>query len=371
MRPAGLLSEQYAFKSPLKRFCAALLDLTGNLLFFPFRRKPQMGGIKKILAVRLDHLGDVVMTRPAIAALHDQLPNVQIDLLVSSEMVPLFEDAREVREIIGFQRHWFRRRPSLPQSFLGALEMIPQIRSRNYDLAIDFRGDLRTLAFLRASGISKVIGYGVTGGSFLLSDSRPYDWNKHQTDLNLELLSCLGLQKDSAQEPFAYSGSRKWRFWNSLGKELNAESRFRAVIHPGAGLPEKRWPENNFKELIGKLSELPGVEIVLIGTADEKQLDVIPAGAPVKDFRGRTELRDLPVLFDSCHLFIGNDSGPAHVAAAQGVTVLSIFSSENDPEVWKPRGRKPVEILLYRSGADEKITPELVFEKAGALLRTP
>lgn len=302
------------------------------------------------------------MTRPAIAALHQAFPNVQIDLLVSKEIVPLFEDAREVREVIGLENHWFTRSGNFSKSAAVFLETAAHIREKKYDLAVDFRGDLRHILMLKGAGIPQVAGYGITGGEFLLSHTVPYDWNAHQVQVNMNLLGAFGIPGSPVQYPFAYSGSRKWRFWNSLGKELKPDCRFRIVLHPGAGLPEKRWPEARFKELAGKLAAVPGAELIVIGSEAEKKLDVLPQGASV-DFRGRTELRDLPVLFDSCHLYIGNDSGPAHVAAAQGMAIISIFSSVNRPEIWKPWTAKPLEVLVHPD-----VTARQVYESALRLL---
>ncbi len=358
-----MFQKKYAFKSALKRISAAFFDGIGSVLSAPFRRDLDLSRVKKILVVRLDHLGDVVMTRPALAALHSHLPNVQIDLLVSSEWIPLFEDAREVREVMGLRHHWFNRKPSWAEIFSDAGAMARKIRSHNYDLAIDFRGDLRNLLLLKAAGIKNIIGYGITGGEFLLSATRPYDWDAHQVQVSMNLLECLNIPTAPAQQPFAYSGSRKWRFWNSLGKELNSDTRYRVAVHAGAGLDHKRWPEENFRELAAQLAAVPGLELVLIGSSDEKKFDIAPAGGRVIDLRGRTELRDLPVLFDACHLFIGNDSGPAHVAAAQGISMISIFSTVNPQEVWKPWTQKPLEVLPHPG-----TTPEQVFEKTRQLL---
>ena len=72
--------------------------------------------------------------------------------------------------------------------------------------------------------------------------------------------------------PFTYSLARKERFWNSLGKKLNPNTKFRMTLHTGAGLRSKCWPQENFSALIEKCLTLPGIEIVLIGTAAEKEL---------------------------------------------------------------------------------------------------
>lgn len=385
---SGFLQKKYSYKRWHKRLLTAAFDSLGALFFFPFkiRGRLDLARVRKILVLRLDPLGDTVMTRPALAALHESLPNVQIDLLVSKELAPLFEDAREIREIMGLEHHWFKRKSSLPQMAADALETARKIRSQHYDLAIDFRGDLRNILLLKIAGIRHVIAYGITGGKFLLTASRPYDWEAHQVEVSMNLLDCLGLARRNPQEqyPFVYSGSRKWRFWNSLGKDLAPEARFRVIVHAGAGYPSKRWPEKYFQELIDALLKISGMEVILIGTEEEKNMLAPEPGkkTPV-DFRGRTELRDLPVLFDACHLYIGNDSGPAHVAAAQGMPLVSIFSGTNPAAVWKPWTRKALELLTYSIECSPceaqvcplkhhrcmtEIKPQQVFEKALKLL---
>ncbi len=380
------LLPQYAFKSPLKRLAVWLFDALGAFLFWiPSKfRKIEREKVRKILVIRLDHLGDVVMTRPALHALREMFPEAQIDLLTAKEWAPLFEDAREVRETIGMKSHWFGR-ASLAESFAEAKILVSRLRSQKYDLGIDFRGDLRSILMMFFAGIQQTVGYPQTGGKFLLTASPEYPKMKHQAEVNLTLLESLAipLPAESSLQPFAYSGSRKWRFWNSIGRRLDPETQCRVIVHTGAGYPSKRWPAAHFQDLLTRLAAIPKAEIVLIGTEKEKQEIPLPEMSRVVDLRGMTEIGDLPVLFDASHLYVGNDSGPAHMAAAQGLQLVAIFSGTNTAKFWHPWTRKldlvlhpvdcsPCEAKTCPLGHHEcmtKITPDQVFSKIKNLLK--
>ncbi len=376
---------QYAFKSWVKRLAVFFFDAAGAVIFFPLRcrKKIRREQVKKILAIRLDHLGDVVMTRPALGALREMFPEAQIDLLVGKEWAPLFEDAREVRETIGMTHHWFRK-SRLSDIFTEARALAARLRSQNYDLAIDFRGDLRSILLVFFAGIPRTLGYGITGGKFLLSAAPPYPSLKHQVEVNLALLETLGIpHPDTSLQPFSYSGSRKWRFWHSIGTSLSLETQKRIIVHAGAGYPSKRWPAAHFLELVQKLSAIPKVEIVLVGTEKEKLEIPFPEIPHVVDLRGKTEVADLPILMDASHLYVGNDSGPAHMAAAQGIPLVVLFSGTNIAKLWHPWSRRlnlcihPVDCSpcqaqtcpLKHHDCMVKITPDQVFSKITALLK--
>lgn len=368
----GPSRKRYAFKAWWKRLIAALFDFLGGLiwiLLFLRRRLPEHKDFKKILVMRIDALGDLVMTRPALSALKQAYPHAQIDMIVSSETAGLFEDAREVRRVHGMNAHWFRSQRKCSEICADKKRLKKIIRAEKYDLAIDFRGDLRNLLFLKCAGIPHVIGYGITGGSFLLSATEKYDWQAHQVQVNLKLLDTLGILSLPRVYPFNYSSARKEKFWQTLGTGLDPQAKFRMTLHTGAGLSSKCWPQESFAKLIEKTLSLPGIEIVMTGTAADKGLLPVNIYGPrVVDLRGKTALDDLPVLFDACHLHVGNDSGPGHVAAAQGISVISLFSGTNPPEVWKPWGAKTLDVLPFSS--PEEVAPEQVYKKIEKIYRS-
>jgi lipopolysaccharide heptosyltransferase II len=339
----NFLKKRYVYKHWVKRLAVFCFDAFGELLFFPvrfFRTPLDANRIQKILVIRLDQLGDVVMTRPAIEALAKRFPHAAMDLLVSGEIKSLFEDEPGIRRVIGFQPSGFVKKDGInfKEQWEGAKQIIRYLKNQNYDLAIDFRGDLRNILLMFFSRIPRRLGYGQTGGGFLLSQRKSYPRDKHQVAVNLELLESLGIKSEACGVPFSYSNPRKEMFSERFRDVLLPSLSPRIVIHPSAGYPSKRWPAVKFQQLIERILHENLGEIVLIGTEEDKKSGFIVESNTGKllDLRGKTDIADLPILFDHCGYFIGNDSGPAHVAAAQGMEVLVIFSGTNDARFWHP-----------------------------------
>ncbi len=337
---------RYAYKSPVKRLGAAVFDAFGALgrrVFSALPSPESPSSIRKILLIRPDHLGDLILTRPAMSALRNAFPEARIDLLAAAEWQELFEGIPEINRVIPFNHHWFRRnaggaaQPNLARLWQDMGEMAKLLRAEKYDAAIDFRGDLRNILLAARAGIAYRAGYGITGGSFLLSHTGDYSWARHQVFLNIDLLRCFGI---SVPEPelcsFPYSNERAELFWQEPGRELAHRPHPWVVVHPAAGIPSKEWPIERYEEVMALAASAQPVQFVLIGTLGEKEKNPIKSPPGTLDLRGRTTLTDLGVLFSKADLFLGHDSGPAHLAAAQGLELLLLFSGTNDWQVWHP-----------------------------------
>jgi len=334
---------RYAYKHWTKRFAAACFDGVGTLLSLPRHLFPSVGQtqIRRILVIRLDHLGDLVMTRPALAALHKRFPGAQIDLLIAKEFAPLLENAREIREIIPFAAHWFSKNGQAWHQVIEARAILKKMKQNHYDLAIDFRGDVRNILLMTLAGIPRRLGWPVTGGGFLLSESNGNPPESHQVLRNLDLLEPLGVDPFSPNVPFSYSANQKREFWNSIGKSIEQIRSPKIAVHAGAGYPSKRWPEKKFSELIRRILEKEWGSVILIGSAREKEMmSDLPMDPHLIDLRGKTAVEDLPILFDGCDFFLGNDSGPSHIAAAQDLECVVIFSGTNNADYWHPWTRR-------------------------------
>jgi lipopolysaccharide heptosyltransferase II len=332
---------RYPFKSFWKRAVVACLDGIGGILFFPLRffRKPlELAAVRRILVIRLDHIGDVVLSRPAIRALHKKFPHAEIDLLVTEDIAPLFETAREIHSVIAARHGWFKRDASFSQKWSEFWRLAGILKSTSYDLGIDLRGDLRNILLMFLAGIKHTIGYGNAGGGFLLSEVIFMEEGQHQAWLNLNLLNSFQISQDNKLPPFEYSHDTAQKFWKKTAVLPPTTLLPRIAIHMGSGYPSKRWSFENFKALIRKIDLETLAQIVLIGTQPEADgmPDLGLSSERLIDLRGKTELRDLPVLLDVCDIFIGNDSGPAHIAAAQGIEILLLASGTNDIRVWHP-----------------------------------
>jgi lipopolysaccharide heptosyltransferase II len=334
------LRERYAYKHSWMRLAALALDGLGSVfaLLWRLTQKPlDPQGIKKILAIRLDHLGDVVMTRPALLALRKRFPQAQIDLLIASSLSPLFETDPDIRILVS-NFSWFSKKWNFRESWNELMRLRTLLRREKYDLGIDFRGDIRNIFLIFFSGISYRFGYGRTGGGFLLTSQGHYSSDKHQVELNLQLLEPLEINLKVGQSPFVYSAQRKKEFWERFSPEIFSSVCPRMIVHPGAGYPSKRWPARKFRELIQRILNQGLGQVILIGTEEDKKDLTIEDFSQDQcvDLRGKTEIRELPILFDACDIYIGNDSGPAHLAAAQGLEIFSLFSGTNDWKVWRP-----------------------------------
>jgi len=335
-----MASDRYAFKSAWKRHFASAVDFAGGVLFSAFKmlRTPESSPApaRKILLVRLDHIGDLILTRPAVRLLREHLPSVQIDWLIPAESRQLLSCDPFINNLIPFRYHWYRRGQRTLETIREFFSLIKQFRSEKYDAAVDFRGDFRSILLIFLAGIKQRIGYGITGGGFLLTECLPRDSGLHQVMLNAAILRPLGVTGKPGYLPL----HAQPELFSALVPRRSPETK-RVIVHAGAGYPSKVWPAKNFEKLLCSLSRLPGIELFIIGTADEKRAapmdDLFQNNEPsLKDLRGVLELHELPALMLNAELFIGGDSGPAHIAAAQGIMVLSLFSGANDERLWRP-----------------------------------
>lgn len=316
-------------------------DAVGGLVYAPlkvFHQPLDPTLVQRILVIRLDHIGDAVMSRPAIRALHKKFPHAAIDLLVDKRVAPLFENSKEIRTVIPVENNWFTRRASWTQMFAAFWQLVEVLKGNYYDLGVEFRGDLRNILLLACAGVRHRVGYGRTGGGFLLHEEGAYDENQHQVLLNLNLLKSFHIVPDNKLLPFEYPPEKAHEFFATTAQGLPTTVLPRVAIHMDAGYPSKRWPFENFKALIQKIDREAVAQIILIGTEDdrEKTADLKIQSERFLDMRGKTELHDLPVLFDTCDVFIGNDSGPSHIAAAQGLEIILLASGTNDTRFWYP-----------------------------------
>ena len=332
----------YIFRSFWMRLGVRIMDLAGAILVGLFTGgkglRPDlkvMANPARILVIRLDHIGDILFARPCFQALRALYPQARITALVSRAGASLLNQDTSIDETIIWEAPWFKRSDSSSGqlSFWG---LARELRSCNFDLSLDLRGDLRHHILLMLAKITVRVGYGITGGAFLLHVPLKLRIGVHEVERNLDAVRALGAgETPQTFSPLALNADelqRGQKLWHSAG--------YKVVMHPGSGDPAKCWPSAAFAEVCDALTE-HGCEIVLVGTAAEKSLAENVAGLchrPVRVLAGETSLRGLGALTAAADLFIGNDSGPAHLAVTQGIPVIIIWSETNTPEEWGPWG---------------------------------
>jgi len=340
----AFLSDRYHFKRWYKRLAVYLFDSAGSLLFFFIRRKEPLrtASLKHVLFVRLDQIGDVAMILPALRVFKESFPQVAMDVLTTPEGAELLRYENLARTVFIFKNHWFRKSNVLNR-WVELRRLRKELRGNAYDAAVDFRGDLRVIRMLASCGIPERIGYPMTGGSFLLTRVGRYWADMHQVHLNRALLSFFGIQCEAVpRKPFTVSEDEKKMFWSGVGRGIPCGVKPLFVIHIGAGRPEKTWETLKLRRLADRMLKDGLGHLVLVGTEAEKTLfgEIKNPHKDLTDLTGKTSLRALLVLLSAADIFIGGDSGPAHLAAAQGVRVVSIFKGPNRPEVWHPWAEK-------------------------------
>lgn len=262
-----------------------------------------------MVLLRLRSLGDCVLTTPALSILKRSRPDLRIAVMVEDRFRALFEDQPDTDEI-------------LPVS-LSAL------RKFHPDLCWNLHGGTRSAWLSALSGAPLRAGFGHFRHGFvynvripraqeILRAERPVHTAEHIAS------GAFYLGADPGEIPRARLVARETRTASD-----RTDSRPFAVIHPMASGPDKTWAAEKFVAIAQRLRD-SGTDAVFIGGAADDF-------AAFREFRctGAASLRETKELLAGASLFVGNDSGPAHMAAAFGIPVVVIFGN-SDAKIWGP-----------------------------------
>ncbi len=354
---------RYAYKQGWVRALFRAVDAAGEALSRGPRERPAQ--LDRVLVMRPDHLGDVVFSFPALWALRERLPEARIDILVSPAARPLLQSDPKRPLWMGILEHqapWLRRPKGRRFSPTSAWTVAQMLRRRCrelggvYDLAIDFRGDFHYVLAARLAGVRYLVGRGITGLGFLLDVEGEEVPGRHQVESNLYLIEQAGFGPIETANPELWLSREEREQGRALlaARRVDPE-RILVGLHPGAGAKTKRWGADRYGRLIERMVRELNVQVLVLGgPEDEEEIQTALAGLRwataarrVIDLGGRLpDLRAFMAVVRECTLFIGNDSGPSHIASALGVPLLCLFSGTNDPAEWGPRG--PAVVILRK-----------------------
>ncbi len=344
----------YSMRAKIIAWC---IDLTAGTLFkivaacgrvirSIFPTSPQGTPVaKKFLLIRLDHIGDLLMTTPAIHALKLRFPESSLCLLASPSALPIIAGNPEIDRAFSFRVPWYDGGRAQRFSCREYIRLLRQLRREHFDVAIDFRGDFRVLFFFSFLCRAKQrVGYAALGGEFLLTLSCHYDETRHFVEANLALANCLdGPPASPGIQYFVNASPGDASRVDKLLSELGIGASDRIIgIHP-ATIPHwrlKRWAPERFAALADVLARLEGVKIVFTGRKeDAAELEHIVSLMQEKAWitAGRTSVPQLAELIRRCRLFITNDTGPMHIAVAVATPLVAIFGP-TDPQRSGPNG---------------------------------
>jgi heptosyltransferase-2 len=314
-----------------------------------FKRLTRPGAVKRILVRGTNWIGDAVLTTPALAALRAGFPQAKIALLAKPAVAELLQCHPAIDDIVLY------RDPGPHAGLGGKLSLAIQLNRGRYDLAILFQNAFEAAAVTALAGIPNRYGYATDGRSLLLTHRVPLTpkiRRKHQVEYYLELLKPLNMPVEPAAptlrttpEEDDAAARHLQAFGMDPGKALIG-------INPGSVYGSaKRWLPERFAQAADRLSAEHDACVLIFGGKGEEELGTAIAGmmtAPTIVLSGRTTVRQLMALIKRCRLFITNDTGSMHIAAAFQVPLVAIFGPTN-PATTSPYGpghelvRHPVE----------------------------
>lgn len=325
--------------------------------------------VQRILVVRLRSIGDTVLTTPALFALRRFLPNVQIDILLEDWVAPVLDGCRDIDNIITFQRGSKRSR----------LDATRTIRKTRYDVVFNLHGGTTATLMTRASGAPRRVGFAHYQYKKLHNYLAPSSldlWRRdklHSVEQQLALIGWTGIpvtDRPSTKLVVTDRAAESVQVrLNKMGLPSNSQL---VVIHPTASYLTKQWAVEKFARVAEEVARRGFVPIALSAAHEAGIVEALSANAQTSVL-GLTDLAlpEVTALTARARLFVGNDSGIAHIAAAAGAPSVVIFGSSNVTH-WRP----------WASQANEVVREELPcqpchgyfcaeFEQPECILRVP
>lgn len=285
----------------------------------------------KILVLEFWQLGDAVLAEPFLRALRHRFPAAEISLLCKSPTRTLLTPSGLIDRFLIADIPWtaFERKYALERyGDADFLALVRRLRAEKFDVTLDARMDLRSNLLTWSIGAPRRIGFDAPGGCSLLTDRVPPPAGaSHKVEDWLALLAPFGVIPEAVVTPpeLVVPAEDSVRGLHSLHEAGFAAGAMLIAVHPSARQAVRRWPLERFGQLVRALASRPGVQVLLIQDPDgyAAELGDIPGVVTT-----RPSLSELPAQLQCCDLFIGNDSGPAHIAAAVGVPTLTIFGPQ-------------------------------------------
>ena len=292
----------------------------------------------KILFVRLDRVGDVVLSTPAIEALKRRFPRAELTVLLRPQTAALLENNPHVDRRVVFD-------PGASPS--ERARVLKGLRRSRFDLAVDPCIDwkLAPALFAWASGARARVGYPCGGReAFFTAIAELPGGKAHMTDVILGTLKPLGIDAPGPQPRVYLSPEEREMAAGWLaGQRLSGKPLL--GIHPGAYYETQRWPAEHYAALAGGLQTRFDV-ILFGGPADEGLVERIRSGIPGGALASVTpDIRRFAALLSCCRLLVCNNSGPLHVASALGIPTVS-FMGPTEKTLWLPLGERHVVLRI-------------------------
>jgi ADP-heptose:LPS heptosyltransferase len=277
--------------------------------------------VRRILLIRTDRIGDVVLTLPVVELVREQWPEARVTFLVRDYTQELVQHAPGVDAVILADRGG-RPRPDK--------ELLHDIRAGQFDVALHVFPRPRLAWLTWRAGIPVRVGTAYRWYSFLFN-RRAKDHRRsglrHEAVFNARLLLPLGVDVPEAVRPRLDPTTTQIEAAERVRTEIGLRPEDRpAILHPGSGGSSRDWPAHRFGDLARALA--PRGPVVVTGSAHEAQLvqEVVErSGGAARACVGRMSLMELAAFIQRGSVFVANSTGPLHIAAAVGTPVVGFY----------------------------------------------
>jgi ADP-heptose:LPS heptosyltransferase len=308
---------------------------------------------RRILAVRLDNLGDVLVTTPAIHAIRESLPQASITLFASPVGAQAGQLNPDIDNVVVYQAPWMDPWSQLPLDPARELRVVEELRAGGYDAVVifsSFRQSPLPAAYLcYLAGIPLRLAASIDGpGSLLTTRHRHPDRMMHEVERGLDLVRSVGL--DTSDDRLVLSVPQDAR---ARVEGFATGSGPLVVVHPGCSMPARTYPWEMYAQVIDGLAQEISAHVVITGVEGERRLAEAISHRLHASANPHTQLAagalDFPTfcaLIERADVVVTNNTGPMHVAAALRTPVVALFALTNPPEQWGP-WRTPHRLLWH------------------------
>jgi ADP-heptose:LPS heptosyltransferase len=297
--------------------------------------------VRRVLFVRLRSIGDTVLATPSLFAFKRFLPNVKVDILVEDWVAPLLDNHPHVDGVIVLGRGGFMTRARVAR----------ELRAANYDVVYNLHGGTTATFLTRATGARYRVGFKTYQYAQLHNHPSPSPlllWGQqkaHSVEQQLALLGWTGVPVTDRPRTQLGISQRAAGTVDKLLGEAGLTDQKIALIHPAAAFATKQWATENFARVAEFVAERGFAPVAIAATNEKALLEKLCSEASVKITTLDLSLPEVTALAARSHLFVGNDSGIAHIAAAVGTPAVVIFGSSNIAH-WRPWNSAPAEVVF-------------------------
>ena len=297
---------------------------------------------QKILLVRLRSIGDTVLATPSAFALKRFLPHAEVDILVEDWVAPLVRNHPYIDNVMVLEG----------SGFMARTRAARELRAAKYDVVYNLHGGTTATFLTRATGAPHRVGFRTYQYAQFHTHKAPSPlllWGQqktHSVEQQLALLGWTGVPVTDRPRTSLGLDPEATEVINHRLAAAGLEDRKIALVHPAAAFATKQWAASNFARVAESLAERGFAPVAITGPQETAVLENLLAELSIEILSfDDLSLPEVTALAARSQLFVGNDSGIAHIAAAVGTPSIVIFGSSNIAH-WRPWNRAAAEVVF-------------------------